>query len=53
MTRRIIVTDAPATPVILITAYADDGERIEVPVAARRDLPSPNNFWLRRGAGLK
>lgn len=38
MSRRIVITDAPATPVILVTAYADDGERVEVPVTPRRAL---------------
>ena len=35
MSRRLVVTDAP---VILLTAYAEGGERIEVPVTARRAL---------------
>jgi hypothetical protein len=36
--KRLVVTDAPGTPAVLVTAYDSDGGRIEVPMAPIRAL---------------
>ena len=36
--KRLVVTDAPGTPVVLVTSYGDGGERIEIPLAPIRAL---------------
>ena len=36
--KRIVIVDAPATPVVIVAAYADTGERIEVSIMPHRAL---------------
>lgn len=38
MNRRIVITDAPGTPVVIVTAYADDGVKVQVPIMPSRAL---------------